>query len=285
MSIVESPRSASAEETLWRSRSKDSVKPQERFTSRVESYRQYRPGYAGVIVGLLERECGLHPGSVVADVAAGTGLLAEIFLERGHAVTAIEPNAAMRAACEDLAGQYPLLHCEAGTAEATGLPHHSVDLITVGQAMHWFDLKRTREEFRRILRPQGWCAILYNIRRMHGDRFHEAYEQLLIDFGKDYEAVRSSHLTTERLAAFFAPNEMKEKIFPNAQHLTLEGLEGRILSSSYMPQPGHPRYEAMRRAIEDLFAREQENGHVRMEYECSVCYGRLTSSALDDVQS
>jgi ubiquinone/menaquinone biosynthesis C-methylase UbiE len=255
------------------------VKPQERFTSCVESYRQYRPGYPGEIVALLKRECGLHRGSVIADVAAGTGLLAEIFLERNYAVTAVEPNTAMLEACEDLAGQYQTLRCIAGTAEATGLADHSVDLLTVGQAMHWFDLKRAREEFRRILRRQRWCAIVYNNRRMHGDSFHEDYEKLLTEFGTDYKAVRSSHLSAERLATFFAPNEMKEKVFSNAQELTLAGLEGRILSSSYMPQPGHVRYGAMRQALEELFTREQRNGRVRMEYECSVAYGQLTMSA------
>jgi ubiquinone/menaquinone biosynthesis C-methylase UbiE len=260
------------------------VKPQERFTGRVESYRRHRPGYPQEIAGLFERECGLDTGSVIADVAAGTGLLAEIFLQQNYSVTAVEPNAAMREACADLAADYPKLQCIAGSAEATGLAGQSVDLITVGQAMHWFDLKPTRAEFHRILRPTGWCAIIYNNRRMSGDTFHEAYEQLLRDFGRDYEAVRSSHLTTERIAAFFAPNELKEEVFPNTQDLTLEGLDGRVLSSSYMPQPGHPRYEAMRRAIEDLFAKEQKDGHVRMEYECAVAYGQLNKSALDDVQ-
>jgi ubiquinone/menaquinone biosynthesis C-methylase UbiE len=248
----------------------------------VESYRQHRPRYPKEIVALLTRECGLHPESVIADVAAGTGLLTEIFLQQNYAVVAVEPNAAMRKACEQLSQEYPRLQCLPGTAEATELADHSVDLATVAQAMHWFDLKRTRAEFRRIRRPQSWCAIIYNNRRMHGDAFHEAYERILIDFGTDYQTVQSSHLTQERQAAFFAPDEMKQEVFPNSQDLTLEGLEGRVLSSSYMPQPGHPRYEAMCSAIEDLFAREHKNGRVRLEYECTVAYGQLMHSQEND---
>ena len=123
------------------------MKPTERFSSRVDSYRQHRPGYPGEIVDLLTREGGLRAESVVADVAAGTGLLSEIFLKSGYRVTAVEPNAAMREACEQLAAEYPKLTCIAGTAEATGLADGSADLITVGQAMHWFDLKLARAEF------------------------------------------------------------------------------------------------------------------------------------------
>jgi SAM-dependent methyltransferase len=226
-------------------------------------------------VDLLTRECGLSARSTIADVAAGTGLLTEIFLARGYRVVAVEPNDEMRAACATLIAQYPQLKCVTGTAEATGLADHSVDLITVGQAMHWFDLKRTRREFVRILKDGGWCAVLYNHRRLAGDAFHEGYEQILIDHGADYGKVRDSHLDEDRLAAFFAPNAMRTATFANVQHLTLEGLMGRVLSSSYMPQPGHPGHEEMSRAVDAHFHEHQTGGNVRMEYDCAVCYGQL----------
>jgi SAM-dependent methyltransferase len=250
--------------------------PTNRFSSRVESYRLHRPGYPQAIVDLLARECGLSRNSLIADVAAGTGLLTEIFLERGYSVIAVEPNQQMREACATLTAQYPRLQCTEGTAEGTGLAAHSVDLITVGQAMHWFDLKRTRSEFARVLKTEGWCAVLYNNRRLAGDAFHEGYERILIDFGTDYEKVRDSHLTEYRLAEFFAPNAMHTAIFENSQQLTPEGLMGRILSSSYMPQPGRSRYEDMSRVVERHFAQHESGGHVRMEYECVVCYGQLS---------
>jgi ubiquinone/menaquinone biosynthesis C-methylase UbiE len=241
----------------------------------VESYRLHRPGYPATIVDLLAQECRLSAKSTIADIAAGTGLLTEIFLARGLNVIAVEPNQQMRDACFTLTSQYPQLQCVKGTAEATGLSDHSVDLITVGQAMHWFDLPRTRSEFARVLNPGGWCAVIYNNRRLAGDAFHEGYEKILIEHGTDYSNVRDSHLDEDRLAAFFAPNAMRTATFENAQHLSLEGLTGRVLSSSYMPQPGHPRHEAMSRAVDIHFNEHQTDGHVRMEYDCVVCYGRL----------
>jgi SAM-dependent methyltransferase len=247
-----------------------------RFSGRVDSYRLHRPGYPSAIVDLLVRECGLASDAVIADVAAGTGLLTEVFLARGFHVTAVEPNLQMREACATLTSQYPQLLCVEGTAEITGLQDHSVDLITVGQAMHWFDLKRTRNEFVRILKPGGWCAVLYNNRRLAGDTFHEGYEQILIEHGTDYAKVRDSHLDVDRLTVFFAPNAMRSATFENAQRLTLEGLMGRVLSSSYMPQPGHPRHEAMSRSVAAHFAEHRADNHVRMKYDCVVCYGQLS---------
>lgn len=249
--------------------------PTERFTGRVESYRRFRPGYPAKIVDVLRNECGLRSDAEVADVAAGTGLLTEIFLAAGHRVTAVEPNAEMRAACSELRERYPGLQIVTGTAEATGLPDASVDLITVGQAMHWFDLERTRREFARVLKPGGWCAVIYNHRHMTGDAFHDAYEAFLQEFGIDYRAVFDQHMSKDRLADFFAPSEMKCATFANAQALTLEALEGRILSSSYMPQPGHARFGEMKAAIERLFAENESGGVVTMRYDCVVSYGLL----------
>lgn len=248
----------------------------DRFTGRVENYRHFRPRYPEAVAGLLEAECNLTAASAIADVAAGTGLLAEVFLARGYQVTAVEPNAEMRAVCEALIPQYPNLHCIDGVAEATGLPSHSFDLITVGQALHWFDLKQTRIEFSRILQPGGWCAVIYNERRLSGDEFHDGYEGILREFGIDYETVQRLHLTPARIQDFFAPFKMRRAAFPNTQQLTREALEGRIISSSYMPKPDHARYNAMCAAISGLFEKYQTSGRVQLEYDCAVSYGQLT---------
>jgi ubiquinone/menaquinone biosynthesis C-methylase UbiE len=248
--------------------------PTQRFTGRVESYRRFRPTYPAEVVDLLRQECSLNPGSHIADIAAGTGLLTEIFLAAGFSVTAVEPNAEMREACAALLPQYPRLSIVAATAEATNLPDRSIDLITVAQAMHWFHLDPARAEFTRILRPGGGCAVIYNNRRLSGDPFHDAYERFLLDFGIDYGAVKQQHVGRKRLAQFFSPSPMTCTSIPNPQALTLEALEGRILSSSYSPQPGHPRFEEMRAAIARLFAETQSNGVVTMHHDCLVCWGQ-----------
>ncbi len=249
--------------------------PTQRFTGRVESYRRFRPSYPPGLADLLRRACSLTPDSVIADIAAGTGLLTEVFLAAGFRVIAVEPNAEMRDACTELTRDFPQLRMAEGTAEETGLREHSVDLITVAQAMHWFEQERARAEFVRILKPGGWCAVLYNNRPPGGDAFHEGYEHLLHEFGIDYSTVKQQHIGRKRLAAFFAPSPMECAVLPNEQSFDLEGLEGRVFSSSYMPQSGHPRFEAMREATRSLFERTQIDGHVTMRHDCVVCWGRL----------
>ena len=253
--------------------------PSGRFTGRVESYRQYRPRYPAGLVDLLRSECGLSSDAAVVDVAAGTGLLTEIFLAAGCTVTAIEPNAEMRSACSELQQTYPAFRCVDGTAEDTGLPDRSAHLITVAQAMHWFDLERTHAEFARILEPGGWCAVIYNNRHESGDAFHDACEQFLLEFGIDYSLVKRQHMGRKRLAQFFAPAPMKYAVFPNSQALTQEGFEGRILSSSYIPRPGHERFRQMHSELRRLFEKHQSGGIVTVEYDCAVCYGQFVKTA------
>ena len=252
----------------------------ERFSSRVGAYRAFRPRYPSTVLHVLQHQCGLTSASVIADVGAGTGILAELFLQHGNSVFAVEPNREMRSACEQLGSRYPLLTPIDGCAEATTLPDRCAGIVTVGQALHWFSLEGARAEFVRILQPDGWCAVIYNERRMGGDAFHDGYERILNEFGIDYENVRAKYPQQKKLAEFFNPKNgasaaLRQSSVPNSQPFDFEGLLGRILSSSYMPQPGHPSYDGMLRAIEELFAQCQAGGHVTLEYDCVISYGRL----------
>src|ERR1700729_820734 len=136
----------------------------ERFTGRVEDYERYRLRYPVEVIRILMERCGLVREHLVADVGAGTGMLAELFLENGNAVVAVEPNDEMRAACERLASLWPGLAVKKASAEATGLEDASVDFVAVGRAWHWFDRELAVREFCRILRPGGWVVLVTNRR-------------------------------------------------------------------------------------------------------------------------
>ena len=139
--------------------------PTQRFSSRVENYIRYRPGYPHAIVELLQNECHLTPDSVIADVGCGTGMFARLFLENGNRLFGIEPNAEMRKAGDDFLAGYPKFQSIDGKAETTTLPDRSVDFVTAAQAAHWFHRQDARREFVRILKPGGWAVMVWNERR------------------------------------------------------------------------------------------------------------------------
>jgi SAM-dependent methyltransferase len=247
----------------------------ERFSSRVENYVKFRPGYPAALIELLQRECDLVAGSTVADIGSGTGILTEMLLKSGATVFGIEPNGPMREAGEKNLAKQPGFHSTAGTAESTTLHDHSVNLITAAQAFHWFDPAKARREFVRILKPGGHVALIWNNRETNGP-FLAAYEGLLQTYGTDYAQSNHRNTDTTAIASFFSPNAFVAATLPNAQTMDFTALTGRLLSSSYAPEAGDPKYEPMLRDLRAIFEKYESSGTVNFDYDTLVYYGRLT---------
>jgi SAM-dependent methyltransferase len=245
-----------------------------RFSDRVENYARYRPGYPREVLDALNAECGLTPQRIVADIASGTGIWTRMLLENGNPVFGVEPNPEMRQAGERLLASFPNFTSVAGTAEATTLPAHSLDFVTAAQAAHWFNRERARHEFLRILKPAGWLVLLWNERRTDSTPFLRAYEELLLTYGTDYQEVRHER-TTSSVNEFFDPAPFRERTFNMRQEFDYGGVEGRLLSSSYLPGPDHPHHSAMLRDLQKVFNAHQAGGRVGLEYDTRMFYGRL----------
>ncbi len=250
--------------------------PTQRFAGRVDDYARYRPGYPPEVVELLRRDCGLTGNCVVADVGSGTGILARLLLDSVNRVIMVEPNDGMRHAAERLLSGCAGLESVAGTAEATNLPENSVDLISVGQAFHWFDPAAARVEFGRVLKKGGNVVLVWNARRKSGGPFLEAYERLLDAYATDYAEVdHEKRASPEQIHTFFAPNPIQAATFKNRQVLDLDGLRGRMLSSSYVPTKGQPGHREMLTELENVFGEHEKDSLVTITYDTRVYYGPL----------
>lgn len=251
----------------------------ERFSDRVEDYVRYRPGYPDAVLDILRDETGLTPESAIADVGSGTGISSALFLRNGNVVYGVEPNAEMRHAAESLLASDPTRRARFrsvdGTAESTTLPDRSVDYVVAGQAFHWFDAERARAEFARIARPAGWLVLLWNSRRLDSTPFLRAYESLLERFGTDYRQVRHTNIASEMLRPMFARGEFTRRVLYNEQRFDLDGVRGRLLSSSYTPTPGDARYEPMLVELKRIFEAHAEGGEIRFEYDTELYFGHV----------
>lgn len=242
----------------------------------MDDYIRYRPGYPEEVVRILGARAGLTASSIVADVGSGTGIFTRLLLETGARVFAVEPNDAMRGAAEAQFRSRANFASVRGAAEATGLDDHSVSLVTCAQAFHWFDPDGARREFTRILAAEGWCAMVWNTAVVGGTDFSVGYERIKEEFGTDFRRVRHENMErTGRFEAFFGPGGWKKECLDNSQTLDLEGLKGRLLSSSYAPRQGQSGHAAMMAALIGLFDRCQEGGVVRMDYTTELFLGRL----------
>lgn len=75
--------------------------------------------------------------------------------------------------------------------------------------------------------------------------------------------------------SFFAPGSLNLHSFDNEQRFDYTGLRGRLLSSSYVPEAGHPSYEPMLAALEQLFTTHQQAGQVVFEMDTKLYVGKV----------
>jgi SAM-dependent methyltransferase len=252
--------------------------PTQRFSSRVHDYVRYRPSYPPELIDEIVRRTSLSPGAAIADVGSGTGILSELFWLRGHRVFGIEPNPEMRQAAETLLGARSSFVSVDGRAEATTLPDASVALVAAAQAFHWFDHARARAEFHRILTPPRWVVLIWNERRIDSTPFLVDYERLLRTHIEEYAAVcHRAAVGHDDIRRFFFPEAVELLTSQNFQELDFDGLRGRFLSSSYVPQPGDPAHEPLFRDLRRVFDLHAKAGRVRVEYETTAFLGRLAS--------
>lgn len=148
------------------------------FEGLADNYSQNRPQYPQRLIAIL---IDLLPDGdlLVADVASGTGIstrvLAKVLGPRA-AVVGIEPSADMRRRAVADTPDRPNVRYVEGTAEALAFTAGSVDLIFVGEAIHWFDRPVFYAEAARVLKPGGAVAIARNTRNWRKSAFLAEYE-------------------------------------------------------------------------------------------------------------
>jgi len=219
-----------------------------------ETYERARPGDPAEAVAWLAEHLRLGPGTVVVDLAAGTGKLTRLLVPTGAAVVAVEPLESMR---NLLAGLCPTVPVAAGTAERLPLRTGCVDAVTVAQAFHWFDADAAFAELRRVLRPGGRLGLIGNARdrsvawvdRVWGvmDRVERKAPWRDYDRGGDAELGRRDG---------FGP--LSGAAFHHSQPVTPEGVLDRFRSVSHVAVLPAPQREAVLTEVRQILASHPE---------------------------
>jgi len=126
------------------------------FLDAGEAYERYRPGFPAAAVRLFAPE----PVAGILDLGAGTGKLTRELAGLADTVVAVDPSEPMLA---ELRRICPDVEARIGIAEEIPLEDAAVDVVAVAQAFHWFDRDAACAEIRRVLRPGGVLALLWNV--------------------------------------------------------------------------------------------------------------------------
>ena len=245
------------------------------FSSKAEMYAKYRWDYAPQAIQAILDVTQISNESSIADIGAGTGILTKHFVDKVKDVFAIEPNLEMRQMARKELEPYPSCHVIDGCAEATTLPDHSIDLITVAQAIHWFEPEPTKVEFLRILEPDGWLAVLRNYGT--DDELNEAIAGILIE-ENGVDTSHAAKLPARKPMCFFYGNdEFLRLTFSFAVQLTWEGFIGSLSSASYAPDEGSPLYANFERAARKVFDRFSSDGRLCLQGVTELYLGQIAT--------
>ena len=123
------------------------------FSTASGRYAAFRPHYPAELYAWLAGQCAAHDAAW--DCATGSGQAALGLAPHFQHIVATDASAEQIRHAVPHAG----IDYRVAPAEASGLADASVDLVTVAQAAHWFDLPRFYAEVKRVLKPGGVLAL------------------------------------------------------------------------------------------------------------------------------
>lgn len=133
-----------------------------RFGTQVEAYDKYRSEYPKEIYNLLYSLAKTDEIMDILDIGCGTGKSTEPLIRPGMRVVGCDHDSRMLKQAKKNARSHNL-HIIYKKCEAENLPfkNNSFDVVTIGNAFHWFANKKVIKNIKRILKPNGLLFIYW----------------------------------------------------------------------------------------------------------------------------
>lgn len=161
------------------------------FRPVAQQYASYRPTYP---FALFEWMAAQAPARDLGwDCATGSGQAALDLARCFTRVVATDASAAQIAQ----AAPHERIEYRVAPAEDSGLDAHSVDLVVVAQALHWFDVDRFNREARRVLKPNGIIAVwCYGLTTIDGNDIDNVIQDFYSEIVGPYWPPERRHIET-----------------------------------------------------------------------------------------
>ena len=238
-----------------------------KFNNKSDFYDKYRPKYSEELINFISESID-RKDNIIADIGCGTGILTRQLIEKNCNVIGIEPNKEMyEKAKKNLIGTKVINT----TAEDTTLNENSIDIITVAQALHWFNIEEFKKEAKRILKNNGRVAIMYNNYYDDKDIIKE-YKEIHKKYCNNYN--NHNRNLNELFDSLFGDNYLLE-IFPNIQKYTYDEFMGYTFSLSYSLKEDDENYNEYVNELKELFDKHSNNGIIEFPMNSKLAFGQI----------
>jgi SAM-dependent methyltransferase len=151
------------------------------FSRLAAGYSEFRPSYPPALFEFLAQTC--RERHKAWDCACGTGQATLALAEQFDAVIATDASPQQVAA----APARPNVTYRVARAEDSGIESNSVDLVTVAQSLHWFDLDSFYREVQRVLKPSAVLAVwTYGVLHVQGSDIDPLFQEFYHDIVGPY---------------------------------------------------------------------------------------------------
>ena len=244
-----------------------------RFSGLAEGYDRHRPDYPSELLAHIAAAPPPGVPTLAVDVGAGTGIATRLIaghLPETWRMAGIEPNADMRAQAEAREAADSRIAYLDAEAEALPFDDSTAGLLTVAQAIHWFDKPRFYPEVARVLAQGGAFAILYNDRELDAGlpgAFEDLMEAEMPGYDRRYRQTRGGEADqdAELEALDWTASVVRHRV-RNDRIMSPEGFAGLMLSRSKL-KPFAAKYgmDDATRQLVDLAGRfAGADGNVRL---------------------
>ena len=243
------------------------------YANKALAYSQYRPDYSDEAIAVFQQATMLPAQSVILDVGSGTGMLSRHLLRHFNIVYGLEPTKEMREVAEGRLANQSGFQSLTGRAEAVPLPDQCVDVITVGQAIHWFQPERTLSEFQRVAKYKAWL-LLAHIKSLDDD-LNLAMQSLFTE--KNGLLPPSEHPPSNLVpeSFYFHDGVFRKERFEYNRPEPWETFLGGVATAAYAPDQGHPLYEKFCQTAREIFKRFSQEGILTWKIATVISFGYL----------
>ena len=232
------------------------------FSGKNEVYSKSRPDYPQGLIDFLF-ENFIKEESVIADIGAGTGIFTKQLSKLNNIIFAVEPNDDMFSSLKENLKDYKNIEILKGSAENLPLPDKSINFICAAQAFHWFDKEKFKNECTRVLKENGFVALLWNVRDESTDLVKEI-DLINRKYCKNYKGFSSGLKIEKESFCDFFEGDFIAKNFRNDIPFTKENFIKRNLSSSFSPKETDENYLPFINELKKLAERYETNGIVTL---------------------